>query len=204
MTKDVKVVEFELDEILGELRRISLVSQPAIEEDFLLFNQSTMKFQTIDGEKKVLTGPAMRADINIPRKDANGDLYYGFFSQDTVRKCAEMFFKRGANMNNTNLEHEFEVDGIYVFESWIVENPEMDKAVALGFTDVRRGDWFVSMKIENDNVWDNYLKTGLIKGFSVEVRAKEKEVEILSKMKEILTTNMNDEIKYKSLLDLLK
>ena len=204
MEKDVKVVEFELDEILGELRRISLVSQPAIEEDFLLFNQSTMKFQTIDTEKKVLTGPAMRADINIPRRDANGELYYGFFSQDTVRKCAEMFFKRGANMNNTNLEHEFEVDGIYVFESWIVEDPQIDKATALGFTDVRKGDWFVSMKIENEMVWNNYLKTGLIKGFSVEIRAREKEVEILSKMKAILTSDKNDEVKYESLLELLK
>jgi hypothetical protein len=204
MEKDIRVVEFELDEILGELRRISLVSQPAIDEDFLLFNQSTMKFQTIDAEKKVLTGPAMRADINIPRRDANGELYYGFFSKDTVRRAAEMFFKRGANMNNTNLEHEFEIDGVYVFESWIVEDPLMDKAVTLGFTDIRKGDWFVSMKIENEMVWNNYLKTGLIKGFSVEIRAKEKEVEILSKMKAILTSDKNDEVKYESLLELLK
>jgi len=204
MEKDIRVVEFELDEILGELRRISLVSQPAIDEDFLLFNQSTMKFQTIDAEKKVLTGPAMRADINIPRRDANGELYYGFFSKDTVRRAAEMFFKRGANMNNTNLEHEFEIDGVYVFESWIVEDPLVDKAVTLGFTDIRKGDWFVSMKIENEMVWNNYLKTGLIKGFSVEIRAKEKEVEILTKMKAILLSDKNDEVKYESLLELLK
>lgn len=204
MEKEIKIVEFELDEILGELRRISLVSSPAIEEDFLLFNQSTMKFQTIDEEKKVLTGPAMRADINIPRRDANGELYYGFFSKETVRKAAEMFFKRGANMNNTNLEHEFEIDGVYVFESWIVEDPLVDKAICLGFNDIRKGDWFVSMKIENEMVWNNYLKTGLIKGFSVEIRATEKEVEILSKMKSILMNNDNDEVKYEKLLELLK
>lgn len=204
MEKDIRVVEFQLDDILGELRRISLVSQPAHEDDFLLFNQSTMKFQTIDAEKRVLTGLSMRADINIPRRDANGDLYYGFFSQSTVRKAAEMFFKRGANMNNTNLEHEFEIDGVYVFESWIVEDPLLDKAVCLGFTDVRKGDWFVSMKIENDMVWNNYLKTGLIKGFSVEIRATEKDVEIFTQMKDILMSDMSDDNKYETLLNLLK
>jgi len=199
---ETKIIEWELDDVIGELRRISLVSEPAIEEDFLLFNNDTLKFKTIDNEKRVLTGPAMRPDINIPRKDDMGNLYYGFFSKDTVRKCAELFFKNNSNANNTNLEHEFEVDGVYVFESWIVENPEMDKSKELGFTNVKEGDWFVSMKVDNDGVWNNYLKTGLIKGFSVEVKATE--VEVLSKLKDIMLSDISDDDKIESLLELLK
>lgn len=201
--ENTKVIEWELDDVIGELRRISLVSEPAIEEDFLMFNADKLvKFKTLDGEKRIITGPAMRADIKIPRKDENGELYYGFFSKDTVRKCAEMFFKTGSNMNRTNLEHEFEIDGVYAFESWIVENPEMDKSKSLGFSDVREGDWFVSMKVDNDVVWNNYLKTGIIRGFSVEVKAAE--VEILSKIKDILVSDGDDDTKWDNLLELLK
>jgi hypothetical protein len=200
---ELKLIEWQLDDIIGELKRISLVSEPAIEEDFLLFNNDgTIKFKTIDNERRVLTGPAMRPDIKIPRKDEFGQLYYGFFSKDTVRKAAELFFKKNSNANNTNLEHEYEIDGAYVFESWIVENPEMDKAKELGFKNIKTGDWFVSMKIDNETVWDNYLKTGLIKGFSVEVKAAE--IEILDKMKSILSSDKDDDSKWESLLELIK
>jgi hypothetical protein len=196
-----KLIEWFLDDVMGELKRISLVSVPAIEEEFLLFNNMDLKFKTLDEDKRIVTGPAMRPDIHIPRKGDGGELYYGFFSQDTVRKAAELFFKKNSNANNTNLEHEFEIDGIYVFESWIVEDPEMDKAKALGFTDVRKGDWWVSMKVENENVWNNYLKSGLIRGFSVEVKAGEVDVdvELISQITEILLKESCENKAYESI-----
>ena len=198
-----KVIEWFLDDIEAELRRISLVSAPAIEEDFLLFN-SVETFKTIDEEKRVVSGPAMKANINIARKDENGELYYGFFSEETVRKAAELFFKKGSNMNLTNLEHEIEIDGVFVFESWLVENKEIDKAVALGFKNVNKGDWYVSMKVENDAVWENYLKTGLIRGFSVEAKLKEGEADTLSKINDILESEADVEDKWNMLLEVLK
>jgi len=202
--ENIKLIEWEFDDVMGELQRISLVSMPAIEEDFMLFNNIELSFKTLDEEKRIVTGPAMRPDIKIPRKDENGELYYGFFSQDTVRKAAEIFFKKNSNANRTNLEHEFEIDGVYVFESWIVEDPNMDKAKSLGFTDIRKGDWWVSMKVENETVWNNYLKTGLIKGFSVEVRAKEKEAELLSKINDLLDLDIDVNEKWDRLLEVLK
>jgi hypothetical protein len=198
-----KLIEWTLEDVMGELKRISLVSEPAIEQDFMLFNNIDLSFKTLDEERKVVIGCAMRPDINIPRKDDNGELYWGFFSKDTVRKAAELFFKKNSNANNTNLEHQFEVDGVYVFESWIVEDPEMDKAKALGFSDVKEGDWWVSMKIENENIWNNYLKTGLVKGFSVEIRAKE-EAATLSKIIDIIDSEESLESKWDSIQQLLK
>jgi hypothetical protein len=199
-----KVIEWTLDdEDFAELRRISLVTEPATEEEFLLFNKDILQFKTIDEERRVVTGVAMRADIQIPRKDENGELYWGYFSKETVRKAAELFFKKGSNTNLTNLEHQFEIEGVYVFESWIVEDASNDKAKVLGFSDVKEGDWFVSMKIENDVIWNAYLKTGIIKGFSVEVKAKEKEVEMLSKIKNILDSNDADDVKYEKIYSLL-
>lgn len=186
-----KLIEWQLDDIIGELRRISLVSKPAIEQEFMLFNSAVdLDFKTIDDEKRVVTGAAMRPNIKIPRRTDDGELYYGFFSENTVRKAAELFFKKGSNMNETNIEHEFDILGVYVFESWIVEDPEVDKAKALGFSDIRKGDWFVSMKVENEDVWNNYLKTGLIKGYSVEIRTEEK---IISDLMNIFSKYTDDD-----------
>ena len=175
------IIEWVLDDLTGMLRRISLVTAPAHEIDFEFFNsQKELKFKTIDAEKRIITGVAMRPNIKILRIDENGEKYYGFFSENTVRKAAELFFK-SKNINNmTNLEHQIEVENIYVFESWIVEDPKRDKATAIGLKDVKKGDWVVSMKVENDAVWENYIKTGIIKGFSIEVKADEKVVKFES------------------------
>jgi hypothetical protein len=201
--KEIIIVEWTLDDIMGELKRISLVSEPAIEADFMLFSQEEMKFKAVDEEKRVLTGPAMRPNIKIKRYNELGELYYGVFTEDVVRQAAEMFFKKGSNVNKTNLEHEFEIDGVYVFESWIVDNPDMDKSKELGFTDVKKGDWFVSMKVDNDVVWNNYLKTGLIKGFSVEIRADEKEIDTIEMIKAVLDLNKTDEWKFEAITTLV-
>ena len=197
-----KIVEWTLDDITGELQRISLVSEPAIEEDFMFFNANITKFKTIDSEKRVLTGVAMRPNIQIPRLDADGNLYYGYFSEETVVKAAEIFFQKASNTNNTNLEHQFEVDGIFVFESWIVEDPEIDKTKVLGLSNVKKGDWVVSMKVTNDQVWENYVKTGAVKGFSVEIRANVEDV-TLNAIKSILDSNEDDNIVFDALKEYL-
>lgn len=188
-----KIIEWTLDDITGELRRISLVSAPAIEEDFMLFSSQIAKFQTIDQEKRVITGVAMRPNMKIARLDDNGELYYGFFSEETVVKAAEMFFRKASNTNNTNLEHQFEIDGVFVFESWIVKDPEMDKSKALSIPNIKKGDWLVSMKVTNDQVWEHYIKTGLVKGFSVEISVNDTDA-MLSELYQIVNdTNLTDD-----------
>ena len=200
-----KIVEWTLDDLSGELRRISLVSTPAVEEDFMLFSGNIESFKTIDEDKRVLTGVAMRPNVNIPRRDEDGSLYYGFFSEETVVKAAELYFKNNSNANNTNLEHKVEVGGVFVFESWIVTDPKLDKSLALGFTSVKKGDWFVSMKIENDVVWNEFLKTGFIRGFSVEVNPTVTEVSVLERMSAIVEDEtLSDDEKINKLLKLTK
>lgn len=177
MSKE-RVVEWTLDDILGDVERISLVTSPATESDFMLFSVNDLKFKTTDTDKRIVTGVAMRPNFKILRQDEDGELYYGYFSEETVEQAQLIYFKRGQNTNNTNLEHEYMIDDVYVFESWIVEDAAMDKAVALGLTDVKKGDWMVSMKIENESVWNDFIKTGTIKGFSVEIKAKETDVNL--------------------------
>jgi len=199
MEKEIIVVEWTLDDILGELKRISLVSEPAIQADFMLFSDTEIKFKAIDDKRRILTGPAMRPNIKIKRYNDLGELYYGIFTEDVVRQAAEMFFKKGSNTNQTSLEHEFIIDGVFVFESWLVENPQMDKSKELGFTGVKKGDWFVSMKVDNEAVWNNYLKTGIIRGYSVEARLDEKEIDTIKMISAVLDSQWTADRKFSAI-----
>lgn len=193
-----KLIEWTLNDIVGDVQRISLVDDPAVESDFMLFSKAKdMKFKVTDKEKRVITGVAMRPNFKIARVDENGETYYGFFSEETVVKACELFFRKGQNTNQTSIDHKDEVDDVFVFESWIVEDIELDKTKALGFSDIKKGDWIVSMKVENDVIWEDFLKKGLLKGFSVEILAIENEVdeteEILNFIKEALKNDNVEE-----------
>jgi hypothetical protein len=204
MNNEIKLVEWYLDDVFSELRRISLVSEPAIEEDFIFFGTQDLMFKTVDDEKRIVTGPIMIPDFKIQRLDKEGNLYYGYFSKETVRKAALLFFKKGSNVNFTNLEHQVEVDGIYFFESWIVDDPDVDKSKTMGFK-VPVGTWMGSAKIENDDVWNQYIKTGLVKGFSVEIKSSEEEVTILNSIKNYIEKcELTDDEKLEKIKVLLK
>jgi len=118
-------------------------------------------------DKRIVTGPLMIPNMEIPRKAEDGSKYYVYFTEETIRQIAEKFV-REKKVDRTNIEHDSEDirDQNYLFETWIVENPEMDKAKALGF-EVPKGTWMGSMRVMDDTTW-NMVKEGKIKGFSVE------------------------------------
>ena len=118
-----------------------------------------------EDEQMVVTGPAMVADMLIPRRDENGDVFYVYFSADTVRKIAKKFLEEN-KLHNTDVNHDDSVTTENtLLESWIVEDPKMDKSTALGF-DVPKNTWMISMKINNEETW-NKVKSGELTGFSV-------------------------------------
>ena len=109
-------------------------------------------------------GPALIPNKPIFRKSGEKE-YYIYFSRKTVEKASQLFFKRG-NQNRSTLEHELPLEGLSVVESWIVES-EKDKSRHYDL-EVPIGTWMISMKVDNDEIWDNYVKTGKVKGFSIE------------------------------------
>jgi hypothetical protein len=164
----MKIVELIIDEEqeLSGIEAISIVDEPAIEENFIaLSKQHEVKLAEVDKEKKILMGAALVPNKNIYRRNGE-DEYYIFFSEDTVRQASQLFLMRG-NQNKSTLEHQAELYGLSVVESWIIEDEVHDKSRKYGM-DLPVGTWMVSMKVNNDEVWDNYVKTGLVKGFSIE------------------------------------
>ena len=150
----MKIVELILDEeqILSGVQAISIVEQPAIESDFIaLSKEQEYKLAEVDGEKRILMGPALIPNKTIFRKNGEEE-YYIYFSKSTVRKVSEMFLAKG-NQNKSTLEHNFDLEGLSVVESWIVEG-EKDKTREYGMN-VPVGTWMVSMKVYNDQVWNS-------------------------------------------------
>ena len=124
------------------------------------------KFAIQDEEERIISGALMLADTPIYRNDANGE-YYVVFTKDTIKKIAQKYFKKGYQ-NNVNLMHDSGqvMDGVTMFESWIVDENRGIKPMK-GFEDVKDGSWFGSFKVENDEVWQ-MIKDGKVQGFSVE------------------------------------
>ena len=154
----------EEDEVSG-IEAVSIVENPAIEEDFIALKNHEVKFAEVNKEKRILMGAALIPNKPIYRKHEDKE-YYIYFSRDTVRKASELFFIRG-NYNRSTLEHGMPLNGLVAVESWLVEDPKKDKSAAYGM-DMPKGTWMLSMKVLNDDVWNDYVKTGKVKGFSIE------------------------------------
>ncbi len=162
----MQVIELVIDEESDEIgvQAISVVNQPAVEVDFIALNKQVM-LKASDDEKRILTGVALIPSKQIYRYDEQMGEYYIYFSKDTIEKASQLFLKE-SNQKNATYEHAYDFDGGIVVESWLVSDPEMDKAKYYGF-DVPKGTWMISMKIENDKVWQD-VKSQKVKGFSIE------------------------------------
>lgn len=167
-----KLVELIIgDEYEGlPVEAISLVKFPAIEENFVFFNkgghQKALSLAAIDEDKRTLIGPALIPDKEIPRfDDLTGEEYDVYFSQDTVKKASELYMKHNRTNEHT-FEHQTPVDNVHVVESWIVEDPNVDKSKTYGMT-MPKGTWMVRVQCANDEMWQQ-VKNGSIRGFSIE------------------------------------
>lgn len=165
----IKVIELFVDEEQDAiLQSISIVDKPAIEREFMYFSEDGRQmlfFQEVE-DQRIVVSPAMIPDKMIPRKDDKGNIYYVYFSKDTVAKAAEYLMKYN-KQSHSNVNHQrIYSNDMYVMESWIKES-QNDKSTDYGFGDLPEGTWFVKFRIMNDDVW-NQIKKGELKGLSVE------------------------------------
>ena len=166
---NTRIVELVIEDNNQELAidAISLVSAPAIEQDFVFFNKekNNLTLAKIDEEKRMLVSPALIPNKQIFRYDPNSDSeYYVYFSKETVRQASELYLKHN-NHHKATYEHSDRVSGVLTVESWIKEG-DQDKSKMYGFN-LPNGTWFVKMKIENDDLWKK-VKTKEVVGLSIE------------------------------------
>lgn len=151
--------------VLGDsegVLKMSLVANPAIEENFLAFSED-IKF-SVNEEQRIVFGPSLRADYPIYRYDSKRGEYYVVFNKETIDQLYQKFMSDNRT-HAVNLEHNTDVTGVYMIQSFI---KDADKGIdPKGFESVSNGSWFTAYKVENDKVWES-IKSGEFKGFSVE------------------------------------
>lgn len=163
----MEIIELLLDENseLAGIEAISIVKNGAIESDFIALKSEQIKLAEVDKERKILMGAALIPNKPIYRKQGDKE-FYVFFSKETIKKASQLFFMNG-NQNNATLEHQMSLSGLSVVESWLVEDTEMDKS-KLYDLNLPVGTWAISMKVDNDEIWNEFVKTGMVNGFSIE------------------------------------
>tara|TARA_R110002167_G_scaffold117492_5_gene293521 strand:- start:4778 stop:5608 length:831 start_codon:yes stop_codon:yes gene_type:complete len=162
----MKLFELTIDDInIDEIFAISLVENPAIESNFVYFENEKLQFAKVDTEKRIVAGPILIPNKKILRIDGQGQPYEVFFSEATVEKLAQNYLKKGYQGSAT-IEHKEKVEGVSLVESW-VKTSKLDKSNSYGLN-LPQGTWVGLFKVDNDKIWDDYVKDGIVKGFSVE------------------------------------
>jgi hypothetical protein len=163
---DTRVLtDINLEDELTGVEIVSLVKHPAMEENWIAF--SKQEFKIANKDKRIITAPLIICDKPIYRVDETNYEYYVVFNASTIETIVKKFFLRD-NTKNTNIEHETPINGLTLIESWIVNDPQIDKSKGLGFSNITKGTWMASYFVEDESVWEEYIKTGIVSGFSIE------------------------------------
>ena len=163
--------ELRIEDDTDEVFCISLVENPAIESDFVYFDKEVIQFAKIDNEQRMLLGPILIPDKKILRVDGEGNPYHVFFTKETVKKLAQNYLMKKYT-DKATIEHDSKIKGVHLVESW-VKDGKLDKSNNYGLS-VPEGTWLGMFKITDDRIWNDYVKTGKVKGFSVEALLEHK------------------------------
>ena len=188
----MKTFEAKFKESSDGVFAISLVTSPATQENFIALSEQKdiVQLTEVDKEQRILMGLVLQPDQLIYRKQ--DDVEFNIvFSADTIKELSHNFFKSGFQLNS-KLEHQEQIEGVTFVESWLVENSDIDKSANFGMK-YPKGTWMATMKVDNDDIWNDYIKTGKLKGFSVDAMVDLQEVNFKS--------NINMSTEKKTLLE---
>jgi hypothetical protein len=161
----MKLYELKIEDNEDEVFAISLVESPAIESDFIFFDKEEVMFAATDTEQQMLVGPILIPEKKILRVDGEGQPYHVYFTKETVKKIAQNYLMKKYT-DKATLEHDMSIKGVHLVESWIKEG-KLDKSNSYGLN-VPEGAWMGMFKISDPKIWKDYVKTGKVKGFSIE------------------------------------
>jgi hypothetical protein len=159
------------DSETDEVYALSLVENPAIEADWVYFTEhkEQVKFATVDNDKRTIVAPVLIPDKRIYRVDERtGHEYEVFVTAETIEKLAQQYLMKGYQ-NKATVEHNKNIDGdVTVVESWVSKSSTKDKSANYFTRIFPAGTWFVTMKVNNEKLWQDYVKTGKVKAISIE------------------------------------
>ena len=166
--KNQKVKELNVGSMTKEeFAALAMVAEEQ-RQQYLPTDVPLERFQQFEGEN-IIVAPAMIPDKLILRVDADGDPLYGFFDSEAIKTAAYAFQKyKYTDKFNINHDVNEKAEGVYLAETWLVLDTESDKSQYFGYTNLPKGTWMNIIKVENQELYDEYIASGLLKGLSVE------------------------------------
>ena len=185
-TRKIKKYKVGID---SETEAISMVTEPAIESDFVFFSKDKdiVKEAFSSDEKHMVYGAVLRPDFPIYRYDGENEYYLEFTSESIERMARDymMNYRQG----NVTIQHEEYANEVFMVESWIKQDMDKDKSVSVGLDkSLPIGTWFCGFYVNNNDIWER-IKSGELKGFSVEAMI---ELEDFAKVKKEDEFEMNE------------
>lgn len=164
------------------MKIMSMVSEPAIMVNWVKFNsEKPIKFSIQDEDQRIVFAPALIPDLPIKRVSGD-EIFFVSIDRDNILQTAIKFAKDNlANKVDENHDEQL-LSGITIFESFVTSENRV--TLAKGFEELPVGTWFITAKVNNDEVW-NKIKSGELNGFSIDALFKFEKAEILDN-KEVL------------------
>ena len=173
MELPIKKAIIDVEDSEMGLKTVSLVSDPAIQINWIKFNkQSEIKLAIQNEDKRIIFTPVLIPNQLIYRNIA-GEEFNLMFDKETIELVEQKWVKD--NLSSTvDIEHSSKlIEGVTFFESVLLNNERF--ATAKGFEGLPEGTWFLTGKVESDEVWTK-VKSGEINGVSIDGLFKTAEV----------------------------
>lgn len=156
--KNLPIYKVIIDELSG-MTGLSLVSEPAVEQDFICFeSDQIIKFNK---DLNYITGVVMLADVPIYRRSKTRGEYYIKFDKEQIKIMVEKYLREG-QFFNVSMQHDGNlIEGLSLVETYFVDENKPSPFK------VPEGSVVMTFKCDNDEVWKR-IELGELKGFSLE------------------------------------
>jgi hypothetical protein len=165
---DLPIIELTLEDLEQGVDATALVENPAIQRNWMAFKEhKDFKFKTHNEDKRILAGALMVADFPMYR-NMNGKEFFVKFSSETIEQLADRMVLNN-KLTAFNFKHDAkkELADMHIQQFFII-NTELGVNTPIGFEELPNGSLFAFVKVNNEQVWNDYVKTGIVKGFSIE------------------------------------
>jgi hypothetical protein len=171
MTKDIPVYKITIEDEFADgenlgIEMIAFTNLPAIKVKGMAFS-AEKKMIFSDDLKYRITAPAM-IPMDIYRNNKEDGEYYVQFTAEVIEQIHTKFMADLKNRDIFNLEHDTDKKvPAYILETWIVDNPNQDKAFSTFGIEVPKGTLMLTVQVTDPEYYNKLVEDGQV-GFSIE------------------------------------
>lgn len=132
-----------------------------------IYSKPKSQFRIKDASERILLGAAMIPNKLILRVDEKtGEKYWLYFTQEAINTLFKRYmtsgYKNAFNFNhNSAVKINARATGVYMKSDHDIAN--------IAKLDIPSGSMYITVYVEDEAAWRDYVETGIATGFSIEV-----------------------------------